>query len=304
MSDSKKESKKASQENDEIVENIDENTEELTEEKVEDKVEKTIEKKVEDKADESSSNAEFRKLPFIEKCKKDPLIPVSLLLAFIAVIVAAIYFMLPNAKTPSMGITLGDFIHDFNNGAVATSLMDSGADIGFRTPPYVDPDSKPTMLGDKAVITASRSYADFFAGPSKYFISAGIEGATRKNDNTLSYVRIWVQYSDLSEEADFNTVWMYFSNTLNALYPDLSVYEAMGLAMEKMGEFDGDARFYCRGDYCFRLVPVQKEDITYIVIDVVPKSALKDSQIRQTLEVNPDPATLESVPDESAPVST
>lgn len=304
MSDSNKESKKASQENDEIVENIDENTEELTEEKVEDKVEKTIEKKVEDKADESSSNAEFRKLPFIEKCKKDPLIPVSLLLAFIAVIVAAIYFMLPNAKTPSMGITLGDFIHDFNNGAVATSLMDSGADIGFRTPPYVDPDSKPTMLGDKAVITASRSYADFFAGPSKYFISAGIEGATRKNDNTLSYVRIWVQYSDLSEEADFNTVWMYFSNTLNALYPDLSVYEAMGLAMEKMGEFDGDARFYCRGDYCFRLVPVQKEDITYIVIDVVPKSALKDSQIRQTLEVNPDPATLESVPDESAPVST
>ena len=304
MSDSNKESKKASQEKDEIVENIDENTEELTEEKVKDKVEKTIEKKVEEKADESSSNAEFRKLPFIEKCKKDPLIPVSLLLAFIAVIVAAIYFMLPNAKTPSMGITLGDFIHDFNNGAVATSLMDSGADIGFRTPPYVDPDSKPTMLGDKAVITASRSYADFFAGPSKYFISAGIEGATRKNDNTLSYVRIWVQYSDLSEEADFNTVWMYFSNTLNALYPDLSVYEAMGLAMEKMGEFDGDARFYERGNYAFRLVPVQKEDITYIVIDVVPKSALNDSQIRQTLEVNPDPNTVESVPDESAPVST
>jgi hypothetical protein len=324
MSDTKKENKKASQNSEVIVEksdemldekaeevidetvveNIEETAEDMTEETIEEPTAKKVEKKAEQKADESSSNEEFRKLPFIEKCKKDPIIPVSLLLAFIAVIVAAIYFMLPNAKTPSMGITLTDFIHDFNNGAVATSLMDSGADIGFRTPPYVDPDSKPSMIGDKAVITASRSYADFFAGPSKYFISAGIEGATRKNDNTLSYVRIWVQYSDLSEEADFNTVWMYFSNTLNALYPDLSVYEAMGLAMEKMGEFDGDARFYCRGDYCFRLVPVQKEDITYIVIDVVPKSAINDSQIRQTLEVNPDPNTLESVPDESAPAST
>ena len=30
-----------------------------------------------------------------------------------------------------MGIGLSDFVHDFNNGAVALSLMDSGADIGL-----------------------------------------------------------------------------------------------------------------------------------------------------------------------------
>ena len=304
MSKSGKTDDKSVQNNEEIIENNEEIVEK--DEEIVEKSEEIVEtgKKPVVKSDDKSSNDEFRKLPFIEKCKKDPLIPISILLAFVAVLVAAIYFLLPNAKTPSMGITLSDFIHDFNNGAVAKSLMDSGADIGFRTPPYVDPDSKPTILGDKAVITASRSYADFFAGPSKYFISAGIEGATRKNDETLSYVRIWVQYSDLSDEADFNSVWMYFSNTMNALYPDLSVYEAMGLAMNKMGEFDGDPRFYSRGDYAFRLVPVQKEDITYIVIDVVPKSALNESQIREVLDVNPDPATMESVPDESAPAST
>ena len=88
---------------------------------------------------DAAENARFRKLSFTEKCKKDPMIPVSILLAFIAGLVAALYFLLPNAKTPSMGITLNDFIHSFNNGGVATSLMDSGADIGFRTPPYVDP---------------------------------------------------------------------------------------------------------------------------------------------------------------------
>ena len=278
--------------------------EENTEEAVDETVEETKDKAVVEKEETSPSNDEFRKLPFIEKCKRDPVIPVTILLALVAVLVASIYFILPNAKTPSMGITLSDFIHDFNNGGVALSLMDSGADIGFRTPHYVDPDSNPGMLGDKAVITASRSYADFFAGPSKYFINAGIEGATRKSDNTISYVRVWVQYSDMSDDADFNTVWMYFSNTLNALYPDMNTFEAMGIAMNKMGEYDGDTRFYVRGNYAFRLVPVQKDGIAYIVIDVVPKSALNESQIREVLEVNPDPATMESVPDESAPAST
>ena len=301
MSKSGKTDDKSVQNNEEIIENNEEIVEK--DEEIVEKSEEIVEtgKKPVVKSDDKSSNDEFRKLPFIEKCKKDPLIPISILLAFVAVLVAAIYFLLPNAKTPSMGITLSDFIHDFNNGAVAKSLMDSGADIGFRTPPYVDPDSKPTILGDKAVITASRSYADFFAGPSKYFISAGIEGATRKNDETLSYVRIWVQYSDLSDEADFNSVWMYFSNTMNALYPDLSVYEAMGIAMNKMGEFDGDPRFYVREDYAFRLVPVKKDDTAYIVVDVVPKYILNDSQIRDVLipgaTVNESETVSASVPE-------
>ena len=90
------------------------------------------------------------------------MIPVSILLAFIAVLVAALYFLLPNAKTPSMGITLNDFIHSFNNGGVATSLMDSGADIGYQIPPYVDPSVEPSILGDKAILSASNPlYVDF-----------------------------------------------------------------------------------------------------------------------------------------------
>ncbi len=325
MSKSRKKDVKSDIKSDEIIENSGKNTDAGISENIDGTVEAKTEDIIEDAASEERSdagdeivaaeggtvisgktgdaaqNAEFRKLPFIEKCKKDPMIPVSILLAFVAVMVAALYFLLPNAKTPSMGITLTDFIHNFNNGGVATSLIDSGADIGFRTPPYVDPSVKPSIMGDKAIITADAAYADFFAGPSKYFINAGIEGATRKNDNMLSYFRIWVQYSDLSDDADFNSVWMYFSNTLNALYPEMNTYEAMGIAMNKMGEFDGDPRFYARGDYAFRLVPVQKDGVTYIAIDVVPKSALKDTQIRETMENAPASAAVESVPDATVP---
>ena len=291
----------------EITEAAGEEITEAADEAAEESADEVADKAADEAVDEKAANAEFRKLPFIEKCKKDPIIPVSILLAFVAVIIAAIYFMLPNAKTPTMGIGLSDFVQRFNNGAVAASLLQSGADIGFRTPPYVDPESKPSIMGDKAVITASSTYADFFAGPSKYFINAGIEGATRKNDGTISYVRIWVQYSDLSDDADFNSVWMYFSNTLNALYPDMSVFEAMGVAMQKMGEFDGDPRFYVRDDYAFRLVPVQKDGTTYIVVDVVPKYILNDAQIREVLvpgaTVDSSETVAESVAD-TAPAST
>ena len=251
--------------------------------------------------EEKSDNGAFRNLSFIEKCKQDPIIPVSIILIFLALIVAAIYFMLPDLKTPSMGMTLSDFITGFNEGEVVKALKTNGSDIGFRTPPYVDPDSKPSFLGDKAVFTASRSYADFFAGPSKYYSTSGIEGATRKSDGNLSYLRIWVQYTTAdSEEEDSTSVLMYFASTLNVLYPELSMYEALDLGLKKMGEFDGDTRFYCRGNYAFRLVTVTKDDIGYIVIDVLPKAALNDSQIRETIEVTAESSVVSEEIAESA----
>ena len=125
--------------------------------------------------EESRANEEFRKLHFIEKCKKDPIIPVCIILAILALIVAGIYFMLPNAKTPSMGMTLSEFQTRFNDGAVAQSLLNNGLDFSFRMPEYVDSTSHPSVLGDKAVFTANRAYADFFDGPFKYYSYGGVD---------------------------------------------------------------------------------------------------------------------------------
>ena len=246
--------------------------------------------------EEAKANEEFRKLHFVEKCKKDPLIPVSILLAILALIVAGIYFLLPNALTPSMGLTLDDFITRFNEGQVAQSLMNSGFDITFRTPDYVDPTAHPSILGEKEVVTAKTAYADFFEGPFKYYNIGGIEGATRKNDGTLAYARVYIQYG----EDDFNTVWLYSSNVFCALYPDLTMYQAMDISMKAMGEYNGDARYYVKGDYAFRLVAVKKTadgggELVYIVVDCVPKAALKADQIREDLGPTlPPSATAES----------
>ena len=255
--------------------------------------------------EEAKANEEFRKLPFVEKCKKDPVIPVCIILAILALIVAGIYFMLPNAKTPSMGLTLDDFITRFNEGQVAQSLMNSGFDITFRTPDYVDPTSHPSILGDKEVVKADKAYADFFEGPFKYYNIGGIEGATRKNDGTLAYARVYIQYG----EDDFNTVWLYSSNVICALYPDLTMYQAMDISMKAMGEYNGDARYYVKGDYAFRLVAVKKTadgggELVYIVVDCVPKSALKEDQIREDLGATVSPAASSESVSESVAATT
>ena len=228
------------------------------------------------KAKEREANARFRALPFSEKCKKDPVIPVCIALVFVAIIVAVIYFTVPNAITPSMGMTLDEFNTRFNDTEVIHSLLGSGLDFRYGNVPYVDPAVEPSILGDQATVTGNPSYVDFFSGPSKSTINSGIEGATRRNDGELAYVRLYVEYGE-----DFNPVWMLLSSTFQTLYPELNMTQAMDLALAKLGEYNGDTKFYVKGDYGFRIVPVKKGEITYIVIDVVPKKILNDADIRE-----------------------
>ncbi len=269
--------------------------EDKTEEKKEKKSGSSSKKKpMSKKAKEREANAKFRALPFTEKCRKDPVIPVCIALVFVAIIVAAIYFIVPNAVTPSMGMTLDEFETRFNQAEVAQSLLNSGLDFRYGNVPYVDPAAEPSILGDQELLKGDKNYVDFFAGPSKSTINSGIEGATRKNDGELSYVRVYIEYGD-----DFNPVWMLMSNTIQTLYPEIAMHDAMDLAMIKLGEYNGDTRYYVKGDYGFRIVPVKKGEITYIVIDIVPRKTVDASQIREDLD-----AATPSVPAVTEAVAT
>lgn len=260
---------------------------EMAEVKEEKKAGSSKNKPMSKKAKEREANAKFRALPFSEKCKKDPVIPVCIALVFVAIIVAVIYFTVPNAITPSMGMTLDEFNTRFNDTEVVHSLLGSGLDFRYGNVPYVDPAVEPSILGDQATVTGNPSYVDFFSGPSKSTINSGIEGATRRNDGELAYVRLYVEYGE-----DFNPVWMLLSSTFQTLYPELNMTQAMDLALAKLGEYNGDTKFYVKGDYGFRIVPVKKGEVTYIVIDVVPKKILNDADIREYIADTSASATV------------
>ena len=260
---------------DESFEEEDESEEE--EETVKEK--KPVEKKA---VAVSPEKQEWEKLGFAERCKKDPVIPIMVILAFVAIIVAVIYFMLPNSKSPSMGLTLDEFRTRYDNAEVATQLYANGMDIGINYVNYVDRSTTPSILAEKETYTVDGSYVDYFTGDASLILDAGLEGATRKSDNELAYIRVYVEY-------DFDPVWMIFANTLQALYPELSKFDALDIAIHAMNDYKGDNLYTVRGDIAFRLIPVKKTvdgvEKTYIVIEAVPKSSINESMIGSTLEV-------------------
>ena len=230
---------------------------------------------------------EFNKLSFIDKCKKDPIIPVMLLLAVLAVIVAAIYFIMPSARIKSLGITLEEFKTRFNSSEVAVEMYNNGHSIGINYTDYYDATATTSILGDKATFTVDPGYADFFYGDVSLLYTIGIEGATRKTDNELAFFRLFVKYNSENQE-DAYLLAFVFANTLQTLYPDLTKFDAETLAMSEMSEYVNDGLYTVRGDYAFRLIPFTSNDadhMTYIAIEVVPKDAINASQVRKTLEI-------------------
>ena len=223
-------------------------------------------------------NAKFRNLPFIEKCKRDPVIPVSILLAFIAILAAGIYFILPDSLYPSMGMTPVEFKKAFNSTEIANYLVSSNNFIGYGDITYVDPSVNPDLLGDKATVKGNLEYVDFFAGEAPNYSYSGVEGAARKTDGNIAYVRVYTLF-------DKDPVSMYLANTLQTLYPELSIRDAVNMALKIMNNYDeNNDKFDVKGDYAIRLVPVYQGEVPYIVIDVLPRAAVRKSRIRSEID--------------------
>ena len=280
------------------LEESEEEEESYSEDDEEEEEEKPKEKKpkVKKDAEVSKENEEFLKLSFTERCKKDPVIPVMLLLAFVMVVVASIYFILPNARVHSLGITLEEFETRFDNGDLAVGLLGQGLDIRINYTNSVDRSVTPSILGDQESFTVDSNYVDYFNGDASLLLDEGIEGAIKKTNGELAYIRVYVQY-------EFEPVWMIYANTLQAIYPDLSKFDAMDIALHEMNEFKGDGLYTVRGDKAFRLIPVKSagsDEVTYIVVEVVPKASISASQIGKTLEVT---SSTTAASDASATVS-
>ena len=264
--------------------------------------EDTEEEKPEDKkpeakkADEDPANSEFVNLPFIEKCKKDPVIPVSLLLAFIMIIVAVIYFLLPGVKAPTMNLTLDEFENGFNSCDTTLFFFESGFDISIKEINYIDRSAAPGILGELETLTFDSNYVDHFSGRASVRYDAGLEGATRKTDGRLTHIRVYIAY-DQENNDDVIRVWTFFAATLQALYPDLTELDAKYMALSEMQNYAGDGMYIKRGDIAFRWIPVKPgvggHESAYIVIEAVPAKTLGDEQIARTYEIT-DPSASES----------
>ena len=268
---------------------------EESEESEEAEEEETEEEEKEPEAKEIS-NAEFAKLSFTEKCKKDPVIPVCIILAIVMIGVATLYFMLPNIKAPSMGMTAQEFRENYRQGEIAIALYQNALYIGFGELSYVNPKDDPSILGDRETYKVSDAYVDYFKGYARNFSNSGIEGAARKSDGNLAYVRVY-------SKADFEPAWFCFSNFLEALYPGLGKYEAMNIALNEVNDPVAEDQYTVRGDFAFKWYAVHRGEMDYFVIEAVPKSALKQSQIGRVLEMEAVSAEAPTIPESEVDIT-
>ena len=288
----------------EDIEEIEEDDSEDEEEEAEE--EEKPKAKSSGKAASDSSREEFLKLSFVERCKKDPVIPVMILLAFVMIIVAAIYFIVPGSKVKSLGITLEEFKTRYNSADVALEMYNNGQSININYTDYYDATATSSILGDKETFTVDSNYVDYFYGDVSLLYTIGMEGATRKSDEEIAVLRIFVEF-DPDDTNDIFLLAFVYANTLQALYPDLGPQDAKNLAMDEMSAHT-DGVYTCRGDYAFRLIPFRSNDAyqtTYVAIEVVPKSALDSSQQIKVLEMpETTSAATEATVAETAAAST
>ena len=298
-------------EEEEIIESETVETEEDSEqaeasEEVENTEEAAEDSEEEAEAESEEDAKEFVNLPFIEKCKKDPVIPVSLLLAFVMIIVAVVYFLLPAAKAPTMDMTLEEFENGFNQCDTTMYFFESGFDISIKKIEYIDRSANPGILGETETLFYSSSYVDHFTGHASVLYDAGLEGATRKTDGKLTHIRVYIAYDEGSSD-EWVRVWMFFASTLQALYPDLTEFDAKAIALNAMSDYAGEGMYIKMGDIAFRWIPVKPgvggHESGYIVIEAVPAKILSDEQIASTLEM-PEPSESESAAVEASASET
>ena len=234
-----------------------------------------------------NTNEEFDKLSFIDKCKKDPIIPASFILAFLAIVGAAIYFVLPY-RTPAMKITLEEFKESYESTEMYNNLfINFGLDISPVT--YIDtanvstegfagyyPDDNFGELN----MTEFESDRDYFQVTLNSDIITLMQGSSRKSDGKLTSLRFITKYGG-------DPTWMsyYYASVLEALYTDLDPTSAVNVIATILQEFDinTQGKYTVMGDYAFRLMYLPANGGNYFAFDVVPASSVKGDQISSTM---------------------
>ena len=216
-------------------------------------------KKVEKKAAMKSAG----KTSFIEKCKKDPVIPICILLAVAVVIGVFIYYALP-------AITLRSF--DFTPEEMAARYKETEIFKNSLTGYNFEIPSVTYDQGEDGTVDNTK-FTGFSAPISNTATSfgTGIQGTVRNSDGKVTSIRVLVEYSETSDYYSFLLI--YFGSFLQTVYPDISSDEAVSMAEEAIGGLN-DPSYTVKGDYAYDVSMSNDSGLPFIMMDILPASEL------------------------------
>lgn len=249
---------------------------------------------------ENTTTEEFSNLSFVDKCKKDPVIPVCFALAFLSIVGAAIYFILP-FRTPAMNLTLDDFKTSYESTEIYQGLfVNFGVDISPVT--YIDTTAAPGeftgMYTDdnfgELSMTEFDPNCDYFQVALNRDIITLMQGSARKVDGKITSLRFITKYGG---EPTYMTY--YYACVLQGIYPELDANQAISLFADLLQKYDinTQGKYTVMGDYAFRLMYIPANGGNYFAFDVIPSAGLKADEISNELPID---EIITSAPSESA----
>lgn len=236
------------------------------------KKKKETEKKIkEEKASklEEAKKKDWDKLSFIDKCKVDPVIPVCILLTVLAVVGAAMYFIIPTLKVnkkATLGITYAELQTKYQSTSVYSQYL---FQFGFEVP-----DMTLQSTNNDGVSNSDESY---FIQPieslaNSVYLNAVVEGTVYNPNSKLTELRVYLEINSGYEAETFNQMIMWFLESyVEVFYPSITDDEAMALLSAAIQSGD----YYVYENYAVKIFSVN-EGNGYIGLQIIPASSVND----------------------------
>lgn len=231
------------------------------------RVKKIVDKKKEEKKNDKLKKEEEKnsdKAPsFLDKCKKDPVIPISFILAFLAIIGAALYFVIPNLGITCFDFTVPEFKNKYEQTTLYTGLL-SAFDLAIPEVSYTDA-SALSSVNDE--IDKSVDNIQYFTSKVSSSYNTYFQGCTRKSDGKIVYLNILVPYTKENVDSGFAICYMAsFFETLNST----SSAESIQVVTEAFANFTGNEDYKVNGNLAYKMSVIQIGEATYISMEILP----------------------------------
>lgn len=215
----------------------------------------------------TTSNKENKndKPTIIDICKKNPVIPITMILAITLIIGGIIYFVNASKNKPvnTLGISYEQLVANYKNTDLYNDL-------------FKDFDTELPELTYMQTSEESNEKLNYFGtnvsqhGFTPYSIA--IQGAESKENKNLVSLRVMYQVPTTQEDLDDNiqSLFLYFSMIMNSVYPDISSEDINAM----LASTSSTNQYEIKNNIAYRFSIQKADSISFYALDFIPAADL------------------------------
>ena len=193
---------------------------------------------------------------FIDKCKKDPIIPACILCLAAALIFVIVRFVVPMFSVKTLGLTVDEYREQYAASSIYTNTL---APYNFSA-------------AGEAQNRETAKYSYFYASipNTATTFSTAIQGSVLKSNDEIVAIRVMasVDAENYSDPTYINFLYLFFGSYLQPFMPDVSDRDIQTLVYNAVQNINS-GEFTVRQDIAYR-VSIINGDVSYVAFDIMP----------------------------------